>query len=289
MFLLSVFHRMQRSPHLFLMGFFSIFFTQLIVNIFIFGYLELEKMGAFLGEAFTVKAYFEDTFSSEQIEPILTNIRNFPETREVVLVDREEARRRFLEYFELREEDFPPEDNPFPQSLEVTSRRLEEVPRLAERLREIAYFEEVIHGGRNLETFIDFYQMLLGLGSFILLGIFIFSLIVIINVIRISIHSCADEIRVSYLMGATERFIRRPFLYEGFSEGFFAGIASFFLSYFVLSFSLEFLHTAFPFFPWITLDEAVWPMAIANTGLGGFIGFLGSYLATGAILRRSEA
>jgi len=284
-FVREVFRRFRRNPQLFLMGILSIFFTQLIVNVFIVGYLELDKLGTFRGDAFSVRAYFPDDVTTGQAEEVAERLRGYPEVAEVTIVSREQARLKFLEYFDLREEDLPPEENPFPLSVEAASPRVEDVPSLAERLRETGSFDEVLYGGRNVELFLRFYQMLLSTGGVILLGVFVFSLVVITNVIRISMQSREHEIQVCGLMGATERFIRRPYLYEGFLQGIFAGLAAFVVTYLVADFTLEFLHAAFPFFPWVETEDILVPTLVVNTAMGGFVGFLGSFVASNAVLR----
>ncbi len=288
MFVCEAFRRFRRNPQLFLMGFLSIFFTQLIVNVFIVGYLELDKLGTFSGEAFSVRAYFPDNVNMAQAEEVVERLREYPEIAEVIVVSREQARLRFLEYFDLRDEDIPPEENPFPLSVEAASHRVEDVPRLAERMQETGSFDEVLYGGRNVELFLRFYQMLLSTGSVILLGVFIFSLVVITNVIRISMQSREHEIQVCSMMGATERFIRRPFLFEGFLQGILAGLGAFCVTYVIADFTLEFLISAFPFFPWVETGEILVPTLVVNTAMGGFVGFLGSLIASNAVLRRRK-
>ncbi|MCX6090037.1 MAG: hypothetical protein NTX88_06685, partial [Candidatus Atribacteria bacterium] len=137
----------------------------------------------------------------------------------------------------------------------------------------------------NVEVFVRFYRMLLSVGGSVLFLIFLFSLIVIVNLIRISIQSRKEEIHVISLMGATERFIRLPILAEGFFEGFFAGLSAFILSLVVFRFLLEFLQVTFPFFFWISLKEAVIPFMVVNIVLGGMVGVLGSLIACNSILK----
>jgi cell division transport system permease protein len=71
----------------------------------------------------------------------------------------------------------------------------------------------------------------------ILLGITV--LLVVGNTIRLNISSKKDEIEIIQLIGATNRYIRRPFLYEGVWYGFFGGI----FSLVIVHFSLLFLVT----------------------------------------------
>jgi cell division transport system permease protein len=68
----------------------------------------------------------------------------------------------------------------------------------------------------------------------ILLGITV--LLVVGNTIRLNISSKKEEIEIIQLIGATNRYIRRPFLYEGVWYGFFGGIFSLVIVHFSLLF-----------------------------------------------------
>jgi len=284
-FIRDAFHNLKKRPSLVLIGFLSIFFTQLIVNIFIFGYLEMEKMGKFSGESFTIKAYFQNTIQQEEAQAITKKLEQLPNVSKVIFISQEEAQEKFLEYFDLAPEDFPLEENPFPLSVEVIPKRVELIPDLANQIKNIGSFDDVIYGGKNVDVFVKFYHMLVSVGSIVLFLVFIFSLIVIINLIRISIQSRKEEIRVFHLIGATETFIRRPIVTEGFLEGFLAGTSAFFLSLIVFHFLLDFLHAAFPFFPWIHFSDIVAPLLGVDTFMGGVIGILGSIIACNSVLK----
>jgi len=284
-FISDAFHNIRNRPSLILIGFLSIFFTQLIVNIFIFGYLEMEKMGKFSGESFTIKAYFQSGVDDEKAQETIEKLRNLPDVSTIVLVSKEEAQKKFLEYFEMAPEDFPLDENPFPLSVEIIPKRVESIPDLADQLKNTGLFDDVIYGGKNVDVFVKFYHVLLSVGSIILFLVFIFSLIVIINLIRISIQSRKEEIRIFHLIGATETFIRRPIIAEGFFEGLFAGISAFLLSTLVFYFLLDFLHAAFPFFPWIDLTDILAPLLVVDTFMGGVIGILGSIISCNSVLK----
>jgi cell division transport system permease protein len=284
-FVRDAFHNLRKRPSLVLIGFLSIFFTQLIVNIFIFGYLEMEKMGKFSGQSFTIKAYFQSEVTDEKAQETVQKLKNLPDVSSIVFLSKEDAQKKFLEYFELTPEDFPVDENPFPLSVEIIPKRVESIPELANQVKNTGLFDDVIYGGKNVDVFVKFYHMLLSVGSIVLFLVFIFSLIVIINLIRISIQSRKEEIRVFHLIGATETFIRRPIITEGFFEGLFAGISAFLLSILVFHFLLDFLHAAFPFFPWINLTDIMAPLLVVDTFMGGVIGILGSLIACNSVLK----
>lgn len=275
----------RRSPYLFLMGFLGVFFTLLMVNFFLFGYLEVKAVGIGWGETFTIRAYFKPEFSLAEVEEIVFQVKQLPGVAEVKFVSPEQARERFLNYFQLGEEEVPANINPFPGSLEIDCETIEDIPVCASQVDELGVFEEVVYGGEDFETLLDLYHFLLATGFLALVVVLVFSLIVIVAITRLSIQSRAEEIKMLHLMGATERFIRLPFLREGFIQGSLAGLGALVVSLVFARFALDFLPQAFPFFPWVKGSELFLPWMVVDLLGGGLVGAFGAYVACNQILR----
>ncbi|HOQ67504.1 MAG TPA: permease-like cell division protein FtsX [Candidatus Atribacteria bacterium] len=281
------FHRRGIKSSYLVMGFLSIFFTQLLLNLFIFGYLELQQMGGVWQSSFAIQAFFREGVAPEVVEKVQEEVKALPLAGEVRLVSSEEAKNKFLGYFSLQEEDLGLEENPFPPSLEVRARRVEELPLLAQELEEIEAFEEVFYGGENTEALLRFYRFFLTAGGFLLLALFVFSLLVVTAVIRASIQARGIEIEVWSLIGATKKFIRAPFIYQGMMEGLSGGVAAFLVSLVFFHFLLDFLNTSFPLFFWISWEELVLPLGVVSVLMGSFLGFLGALLACNSVEEES--
>jgi cell division transport system permease protein len=109
------------------------------------------------------------------------------------------------------------------------------------------------------------------------------------NTIRLQIFAVREEIEVSRLIGATDRFIRRPFLYYGTLQGLLGGFAAWGLvaaGVTVLGNSVARLSTAYGSnFQLTGLD----PMeALVLIGIASLLGFIGAFLAVGHTLRQLE-
>lgn len=117
-----------------------------------------------------------------------------------------------------------------------------------------------------------------------------FALVVVTsNTIRLQILSQRDEIEISKLIGATDAFIRRPFLYHGALQGLGGGMAA----WLIVSFGLHFLN--------ISVDElarlyaASFRLQQPGTGdmlalllFSSLLGWIGAFLAVGRHLREIE-
>jgi cell division transport system permease protein len=96
------------------------------------------------------------------------------------------------------------------------------------------------------------------------------------NTIRLTIYARRDIIQIMRLVGATERFVRRPFLVEGIVQGFAGSIiASFVIFYLVKIIKIFFL-------PYIIFDFQI---IIGLIIFGFVIGLISSYISVGKYMR----
>lgn len=122
------------------------------------------------------------------------------------------------------------EENPLPPTLIITPTAEaispEALQTLAERLEGEALVDEVsadIEWVRRMQQFMELgRQIVLALASLLSLGV----LLVIGNTIRLAIENRREEIVVTKLVGGTDGFVRRPFLYTGLWYGFLGGVLS---------------------------------------------------------------
>jgi cell division transport system permease protein len=127
------------------------------------------------------------------------------------------------------------ETNPLPASLEITllpgNRTPEIVRSVAKRVSRYPFVEEVRYGQDWLER-VFLLRRIAGAAAFVLGGAFAAVAVLIIGAaVRIAIFARREEISIMRLVGATDGFIRRPFLLEGLITGLLGGVAALGLTY----------------------------------------------------------
>ena len=133
--------------------------------------------------------------------------------------------------------------NPLPDAFEIriidTSRELNKVAALAEKIKALPQVEEVEYGQHWIARFSHIINIFKFVG-YAMGGVFLIAtLFIIANTIRLVLYSRKEEIEIMRLVGSNDRFIKAPFYIEGLilsALGGIAGLAALFAVYrFILS------------------------------------------------------
>jgi cell division transport system permease protein len=226
----------RRAPLLSVLSVTTIAFSLFTVGLFGLVAINLREALRGLEERVEIVAYVFRGTASESIAIATQDIAAFPEVRDVSYVSEEEALRRArAELVEFRDAYRDLQVNPLPASIEV---RLKEgygdaatVGRVAERLRGFGFIDDV-RFGREWVQKLDQLRNLTGVVGLVIGLAFAAVAVVIIGVtIRLTILQRAREISIMRLVGATNWFIRGPFLLEGALKGLLGGLLSLVLCY----------------------------------------------------------
>jgi cell division transport system permease protein len=161
-------------------------------------------------------------------EKIAARLKQHPSVREVRYVPRDQALKELKASTGLADVVDSLPNNPLPDAFVVQPR--DPAPEVLERLRdEIGAWPKVTHvqldaaWARRLEAGLRVAR----LAVWVLAALFAFALVAVtFNTIRLQILTRREEIEVSKLIGATDSFIRRPFLYFGALQGLLGGGAA---------------------------------------------------------------
>ncbi|OQA03862.1 MAG: Cell division protein FtsX [bacterium ADurb.Bin400] len=192
-----------------------------------------------------MSVYFEDTTSKDQIFALQNLLLSRSDVKSVEYVSKEKAlelwRERYREEKELRDV-VSETDNPLPRSLEIKTQKLEDLENINELLSSSDYKPLIkTENGISYKKNKDVIDRLVRITSFIKLAgwnmSFIFMLIsvlIIYNTIRLTIFARREEIEIMKLVGASDWYVRGPFIIEGVGYGIIAAIFSTVIYYFAL-------------------------------------------------------
>jgi cell division transport system permease protein len=222
-----------------------------------------------------IVAYLRDDAAPASVTAAQREIEGFTEVREVLYISREQALRRAqAELPEFRAIFAGIESNPLPASLEIALQPNQEGPevveRVAERVLAFPFVEDVRYGSEWLDK-VYLLRRVAAAATLILGGAFaIVAALIIGAAVRMAIYARRDEISIMRLVGATDGFIRRPFVLEGLITGVLGGLGALGLTYVVY----DLLSGALFQLEWL---PDVW--IVVGLAAGALLGIFSSFVA----------
>lgn len=177
------------------------------------------------------------------------------------------------------------EENPLPNGFNVTMREARLVPATAEKISKIDGVTEAKYGQDVVENLFDITQMIRVFGLCLMLTLAGATIFIISNTIRLTIFARRKEIAIMKYVGATDEFIRLPFVIQGVILGFIGGlISAIALSYFYSVVS-EKIFDSLKFFPLLPQDPYMKFIGILIIVFGMIIGAAGSTISLKKFLK----
>ena len=219
----------RRTPLLSALSVASIGFSLFTIGLFALVALNFRHSLRTLAERVEVVAFVLRGTPTETITAASQDVQAFPEVQEVRYVSEEEALARARsELVEFKEAYRDLETNPLPASLEVRLkpefRDAIHAQLVAERLRAFPFVDEVRFGRDWVQRLDRLRNLAAVIGLVIGLAFAIVGIVIIGVTIRITVLQRATEISIMRLVGATNRYIREPFLLEGAIKGILGGL-----------------------------------------------------------------
>lgn len=229
-----------------------------------------------------IAIYLNTDLSDERIEEIDQTLRSMDNVDTVTFISKEEGleemRQDYAEYsdlFVIAEG----EANPLPDMYYITYKDIAKATTLEYQLSEIEGISKVIFH-LDLAMQIDSFKsgMTLVFTWFLVL-LFVVSIFVIINTIKIAVHSRRNEINVMRYIGATRTFIVTPFILEGAIIGLFSGAIAYFVEWYLYTYIEQIVVSEIRMLE-VYLFSDVWQYVLAGFLLIGTVtGAIGSSIS----------
>ena len=191
-----------------------------------------EKISAGWDQASEISLFLKEKTSAASAQQLITRINTWPEIDSVTFIPADDALKEFQSLSGLGDAIAYLESNPLPDVVLVTPDEKHTTPTAANLLLEkLKQQREVDIGKLDIEWLERLYALLnIARELVTLIGVLLFISVVLIigNTIRLNILSKRDEILVMKLVGATDAFIHRPFMYTGFWYGLLGGLIAWF-------------------------------------------------------------
>ncbi|MBI3747680.1 MAG: FtsX-like permease family protein [Chloroflexi bacterium] len=174
-----------------------------------------------------VVGYLETTATATQIATLQSEIAKMPEVSNVTYVDRDTALQRFRASMAAQgREDLTQylDSNPLYGSLEVKLVDPTNFGTVGDALRADPIVRNVINIEDLVQRVLTVTDVLRTAGTVVLVIVAIIVLFIIVNTIRLAVVARAEEIEIMRLVGASDSFIRWPFVFDGAMVGLFGSL-----------------------------------------------------------------
>ena len=256
----------------------------LMLNVFVVLVTHLNVALEALEHRVNVIAYIREDAPPGKVRELQSSLQNRSDVLEVVYVTKDEALARLREHFADRAELLAMvSDNPLPASLEIRARNpesLENIVSLLETkvgpesvLEEVALQEDIVERLLSLTTATRV------AGVAMTAGLAVVSLFIVINTIRIAVYSRRQEIEVMKLVGATDWFVRWPFVFEGMLYGLLASLLTLLIVVPAYDPVVENFWALLSFLPVERDPQFVTKLALMTMVVGIALGAAGSYIS----------
>jgi len=268
----------RRSPLLSTLSVTTIAFSLFAFGLFGLVALNIRQALDKLDDRVEIRAFVIEGTPSELVDGATADIETFPEVQSARTVSQAEALARAKR--ELGEFRDVFEGAVLPASIDIKlkpgSRDPATVKKVAARVQAYAFLNDVRYGEEWISKLYRLRNIASIAGVVLGLAFAAVSVIIIGATIRMAVLSRAQEISIMRLVGATDSYIRRPFLLEGFAKGVAGGLLALLLTWISsLLINRYIVETAF-------FDERTAALGLL---FGAMIGLIGSAISVGRHLR----
>ncbi len=223
----------RRAPLLSILGVIMIAFSLFTFGLFALVAVNIRHALRNVEQRVEVRAFVSDGTAADAIATAMGDIEAFPEVASVDYVSQEgaleRARKDMGEFSDVFEEAM------LPASLDIHLRAglrdPSKVKAVAERVKSYPFVDDVRYGEEWVDKLYQLRTIAAGTGVGLGIAFAAVSIIIIGATIRVSVLARAREISIMRLVGATDGFVRAPFLIDGFVKGILGGLLALLLTW----------------------------------------------------------
>ena len=253
----------------------------LVLGMFLMIFLNTNNLAQYLESQVQVSVYMQDSATEKELASVKEKLAKMPGVVKVTQVSKTQALERFKKRLGDQEQLLHSlgKENPFPNSFEIQVDNPERIKVLTPQIGQLPKVETAKFGQEVVEHLFQLTKILRFGGILLVVFLAMATLFIISNTIRLTVFARRKEVIIMKYVGATDWFIRWPFLLEGMTLGFFGAVLASVLINSIYSGLLERIHATLAFLPLLPTSPLLIYvdlfLLIAGTGIGA----LGSYIS----------
>lgn len=252
-----------------------------VLGVFLILVLNMTKMASSLESQVQISAYLIDGLTAEETKEVEKITREISTVARVEYVSKAQALKTLQERLGDQKKilDALGDSNPLPNYFLVTVKNSSDVKRTAEVIAEIYGVEEVKYGQDVATNLFELTHLVRVFGLILMAILALATVFIISNTIRLTVFARRKEIAIMKYVGATDSFIRWPFVLEGILLGFIGGSVSAIILRSFYSAMTEKIYATLAFLPLIEQFPFMNYLSLFLIVSGMLVGILGSTIS----------
>mgnify|MGYP001909735606 FL=1 len=266
--------------------------TLLIISLFIIFSYNVQNFTKNIESSMEISVMVDYNYEdSAKEDAIQKSIEAIDGVKKVTYSNKDQEFQYYIDSFddEKTKEAFEPfkDDNPMHDAFYVEATSGDQITEIASEIQKIEGVAEVNYGGQSTVSMVDTMAMVRKIGGFLVIGLTLLAIFLIQNTIKLTISARKDEITIMRNVGATNSFIRSPFVIEGIIIGVLGSIIPIALT--VWGYTTLYQQSGgilvSNMFKLVKPNPYIFYLAGILLGIGVVVGFVGSLLSVNRYLR----
>ncbi len=226
-----------------------------------------------------VLAFVDETLSFAEAQTVETKIRQIDNVYQANLVSREEALADFIADHQGEAAFEGLESDLLRHRVVVVLEDNSQMGQTVEEIRQISGVDDISAAYELAEGFSTLQDVLQIISIAVIAILLLVSLLIISNTVKLAMYDRKDEIAIMKMVGATNGFIRLPFVVEGFTLGMLGAALAFFMEWLMYDLLVSRIHAmdSLDLFNLVPFQEVLLPMVLTFGAAGLFVGIVGSW------------
>lgn len=277
----ETFYSLFRNKFMAVASVLTVTLSMFILGVFLCAVLNINHMATYLENQVEMTVYLKDGLNTDQVMAVGKKLKALPDLKEIKFTNKDQAMAEFKQRLGDQQGILDAiNGNPLPSSYSTsfsTPASLKNAVNIVTKYQEV---DSVQYGQDIIEQLYKVAQVIRIGGIILIVFLAGAELFIISNTIRLTVFARRREIQIMKYVGATNGFIRWPFIFEGMLIGFLgSGIAAFILWEGYKVVLMEMAQAGLVFIPMIALWPFIGYITVMLLAAGIIIGILGSTIS----------
>ncbi|WP_444225050.1 permease-like cell division protein FtsX [Dialister succinatiphilus] len=277
----ETFYSLFRNKFMAVASVLTVTLSMFILGVFLCAVLNINHMATYLENQVEMTVYLKDGLNTEQVMAVGKKLKALPDLKEIKFTNKDQAMAEFKQRLGDQQGILDAiNGNPLPSSYSTSFATPASLKNAVSIVTQYPEVDSVQYGQDIIEQLYKVAQVIRIGGIILIVFLAGAELFIISNTIRLTVFARRREIQIMKYVGATNGFIRWPFIFEGMIIGFIgSGLSSFILWEGYKVVLMEMAQAGLVFIPMIPLWPFIGYMTIMLLAAGIIIGILGSTIS----------